>query len=86
MPTYDYKCKACGHVFDRILKVADRKTPESEACPECGKNEIFQLMSGVQNECVDPYRIDGRMKHNDDFRETMRYIKKGNPGNKMKDY
>lgn len=37
MPTYDYRCKACGHaleVFQSITEGAKRK------CPACGKNQL----------------------------------------------
>jgi len=37
MPTYDYRCKACGHaleVFQSITEGAKRK------CPACGKNKL----------------------------------------------
>jgi putative FmdB family regulatory protein len=37
MPTYDYRCKACGHaleVFQSITEGPKRK------CPACGKNQL----------------------------------------------
>jgi putative FmdB family regulatory protein len=37
MPTYDYRCKACGHaleLFQSITEGAKRK------CPACGKNQL----------------------------------------------
>lgn len=37
MPTYDYRCKACGHaleVFQSISEGAKRK------CPACGRNQL----------------------------------------------
>lgn len=86
MPTYDYCCKKCGYKFDRILKIADMDLPIKEPCPECGETAVERQITLPQNSCIDPFRIDGRIKHNDDFRETMRYIKKGNPGNNIKDY
>jgi putative FmdB family regulatory protein len=45
MPTYDYRCKACGHaleVFQSITEGAKRK------CPACGKNKLErQIGSGA---------------------------------------
>ncbi len=32
MPTYEYECKKCGHVFERFQRITE--TPVSE-CPEC---------------------------------------------------
>ena len=86
MPLYDYACNNCGYEFETNLKVSDRHKPTTEPCPECGKLTIDKQINMPQNSCIDPFRLDGRIKHNDDFRETMRYIKNGNPGNKIKDY
>jgi putative FmdB family regulatory protein len=33
MPTYGYVCKACGHEFDIVQKMADEPLT---ICPECG--------------------------------------------------
>lgn len=33
MPLYEYKCDACGHAFEKIVKFSD---PPLEACPKCG--------------------------------------------------
>jgi putative FmdB family regulatory protein len=33
MPLYEYRCRACDHVFDVIQKFSD---PPLTECPECG--------------------------------------------------
>jgi putative FmdB family regulatory protein len=33
MPLYEYKCDACGHAFEKIVKFSD---PPLDACPKCG--------------------------------------------------
>lgn len=33
MPTYEYACRACGHVFDIVQKMSDATLT---ICPECG--------------------------------------------------
>lgn len=33
MPLYEYKCKKCHHLFERIQKFSDR---HMKKCPECG--------------------------------------------------
>src|SRR5438552_15451794 len=33
MPLYEYLCKKCGHVFEKIVKFSDRPI---KRCPECG--------------------------------------------------
>ncbi len=33
MPTYDYRCDACGHTFSKIQRWSD---PPVAQCPKCG--------------------------------------------------
>lgn len=33
MPTYEYKCKKCGHKFEKFHKMNDDSI---KTCPECG--------------------------------------------------
>ena len=41
MPTYDYRCNACGHTFDAFQRMsADALTD----CPECGKPALRRLI------------------------------------------
>jgi putative FmdB family regulatory protein len=42
MPLYEYKCKACAHRFERIVKFSDAPLKK---CPKCGKDAIQQLIS-----------------------------------------
>jgi len=41
MPTYDYRCKACGHEFELFQSMSAR--PEKK-CPACGKNALERLI------------------------------------------
>lgn len=42
MPTYEYECKFCGHVFDAFQSMSD---PPLTTCPECGK-EVRRIING----------------------------------------
>ena len=42
MPTYEYRCRACGHTFERFQKMSD--DPVS-TCPDCGEEEAERLIS-----------------------------------------
>jgi len=33
MPLYEYQCKKCGHLFEKIQKFSDKPVKK---CPECG--------------------------------------------------
>jgi putative FmdB family regulatory protein len=41
MPTYDYKCKACGHTFEVFQSMTE--SPKRK-CPSCGKNALERLI------------------------------------------
>ena len=42
MPTYEYKCKKCGHTFDKFQSIM---AGPIKKCPECGKNAVERLIS-----------------------------------------
>ncbi len=42
MPTYEYKCQACGHAFEKFQTMSAK--PEKK-CPACGKNKAKRLIS-----------------------------------------
>ncbi len=40
MPTYDYECNACGHLFELFQGIND---PIKRKCPECGRLKLQRL-------------------------------------------
>ncbi|MFO7675308.1 MAG: zinc ribbon domain-containing protein [bacterium] len=44
MPTYEYRCRKCGHRFDVFQRIVD---PPVKNCPKCHrKDSVEQLISG----------------------------------------
>jgi putative FmdB family regulatory protein len=41
MPTYDYRCTACGHEFELFQSM--RESPKRK-CPQCGKAALERLI------------------------------------------
>jgi len=41
MPTYDYRCRGCGHEFELFQSM--RESPKRK-CPECGKMALERLI------------------------------------------
>lgn len=41
MPTYEYRCKACGHGWERFQSMT--AAPE-KVCPKCGKRQAERLI------------------------------------------
>ena len=44
MPLYEFECKKCEHVFDKILTIKEMETVKL-ACPQCGSDDIRKLIS-----------------------------------------
>src|ERR1700692_3763522 len=42
MPLYEYKCTACAHRFERIVKFSDAPL---KTCPNCGQDTLAQMIS-----------------------------------------
>jgi putative FmdB family regulatory protein len=41
MPIYEYRCTACDHGFEELVRSADEKI----ACPSCASPKVTRLMS-----------------------------------------
>src|SRR5262245_50099637 len=41
MPTYDYKCSACGHTFEHFQSIHSARLKK---CPGCGKLKLERLI------------------------------------------
>lgn len=44
MPTYEFRCSACGKTFAVTMRVADFDRSKIK-CPRCGKKDINQVFS-----------------------------------------
>jgi putative FmdB family regulatory protein len=42
MPTYEYRCEACRHEFEKFQSITAQPIKK---CPECGKNKVKRLIS-----------------------------------------
>lgn len=43
MPTYDYRCNSCGHVFEELQSI---KAEPLRDCPKCHQPHLVRLMAG----------------------------------------
>lgn len=41
MPIYEYRCPACEHVFEKLVKIS----AAPPACPECSHDPVDKLVS-----------------------------------------
>lgn len=44
MPTYEYKCNACGHRFERFHGMSARP---AKRCPKCGRSARRLISAGA---------------------------------------
>ncbi len=44
MPTYDYKCVSCEHIFEHFQSMSE---PHLETCPQCGSTVRRMLGGGA---------------------------------------
>jgi len=44
MPSYDFKCSNCGHVFERFKSI---KSKPHEKCPKCGEDAQRMISAGA---------------------------------------
>lgn len=50
MPTYEYKCFACGHQFEAFQKISEAPL---DSCPTCTSGEVKRLLSAA------PFHLKG---------------------------
>jgi putative FmdB family regulatory protein len=41
MPTYEYKCEKCGHLFEKMQSMTAKSLRK---CPKCGKSALRRLI------------------------------------------
>ena len=81
MPTYEYRCSDCDHEFEKQLKMAENKLPESQPCPACSQPKIKQFVS--QMNLGDSVRL-GVSKVPSDFNKfVLDRIRTGHPRHTM---
>jgi len=77
MPTYDYRCKDCGHEFELFQSMKDRP---KRKCPECGKPKLERLIgtgAGIIFKGSGFYETDYRSA---DYKKKAEAEKKGESG------
>jgi putative FmdB family regulatory protein len=44
MPTYEYRCRVCGHEFEALQRITEKPLTQ---CPKCGKKVERLISAGV---------------------------------------
>lgn len=45
MPTYEYRCRECKNVFDRVEPLADHGHGRPPQCPQCKSRQVEQVLT-----------------------------------------
>jgi putative FmdB family regulatory protein len=46
MPTYQYRCKECGKMFERTETISEHEAVKLK-CPKCGSKEVSYVPGNV---------------------------------------
>jgi len=71
MPVYQFQCTECRHQFDEVLRISDRKKPETEPCPVCDTTGKIEQVIGAPL-IGDPMRQGSTVKGG--FADVLRKI------------
>ncbi|HHO67884.1 MAG TPA: zinc ribbon domain-containing protein [Gammaproteobacteria bacterium] len=63
MPIYEYRCRKCGHEFEKLQKISDEPL---KTCPECGADALEKLVSAAG------FRLKGGGWYETDFKSKNR--------------
>jgi putative FmdB family regulatory protein len=43
VPTYEFKCGACGEQFERVMSISQREKEKAPSCPKCKKKSVQRV-------------------------------------------
>ena len=79
MPTYQYECKGCGSSWEETHKIAEREKPLKVPCRVC----FDEIRLIPQLPAMVSIRDGWRAHTSDGWKDTLREIKKNNPGSTL---
>lgn len=74
MPIYEFECRRCGHVWDRLQRLSD---PDPADCPQCQAAEVGRRMTAAG------FRLKGAGWYETDFKgdkDKKRNLVEGSSG------
>lgn len=80
MPTYNYECKKCEHLWEDYQSISNREKPLQEPCPKCGQSGC---VSKSWKDCTPAVEVDMTLTPNKAtggrWNELMKRMKQGTP-------
>ncbi len=84
MPTYDYRCTACGHRFERFESINETG---AKPCPKCSKKKAKRMLgtgAGLIFKGAGFYTTDSKKSSGGDSGSSGGSEKKSEPKDKAK--
>ncbi|MGH7163247.1 MAG: FmdB family zinc ribbon protein [Planctomycetota bacterium] len=85
MPTYDYRCDACGHEMALFQSITE---PRARKCPKCSKRRLRRLIgsgAGIIFKGSGFYETDYKRNRSPSSKETPKTEKKKDSAPAKKD-
>ena len=76
MPVYVYGCEACGHTFEKLMKIAERHIPCEEKCEKCGEANYNIRPTALHVSAS----VMTNLKPPDGFKDVLKRVKKNHKG------
>lgn len=73
MPSYDFKCESCEHVFELHLPMSKSDSATKKPCPECGEKTVHRLFNTLAG------AVDYNRKPGQEYNEWADKLKTGIP-------
>ena len=48
MPTYEYRCKKCETIFEKVMLLGDHARRPLSPCPKCNSKKVEHIIGTVQ--------------------------------------
>lgn len=75
MPSYSWRCQACGCSFDVYNTINDRENGED--CPDCGSNKVRREVTAPAIKCdLDDFSSEngGKGRYNPQLQKHFRHV------------
>ena len=82
MPTYDYRCKSCELIFEKLTSISKGHDPQE--CPQCKSMDSERFYGVGAPSLGDPVRL-GIRRPDGGFKEVLQRIHERTPGSVLKD-
>lgn len=83
MPIFDYKCRECGHQFEKMVR-----NNEKASCPSCSATELEQLLSvpGISTQKSRDHTMGIARKAANEIRKEKAHAQREYERNYIKDH